>query len=104
AKQAVIRRSRRRSVSSRPSTRGRWRRRGGACSARRRSPRCSAASVRAVGRLLATTRAALGGVALLAVTAGAGDAPVPLGPCGPIARLYDSVELPGARLPGLGGA
>ena len=42
--------------------------------------------------------------ALLAVAcAVAADEPAPLGACGPIARRYDVVELPGAQLRGLGG-
>jgi len=33
----------------------------------------------------------------------AADAPVPLGPCGPIARVYDALEVPTAQLHHLGG-
>jgi hypothetical protein len=41
-------------------------------------------------------------VLALAGSAAAAD-PVPLGPCGPIARRYDAVQVPGARLQKLGG-
>src|SRR5437870_9778740 len=39
----------------------------------------------------------LGGLAVAA------DAPVPLGPCGPITRTHDALEVPGAQLHHLGG-
>jgi hypothetical protein len=40
---------------------------------------------------------------LLAVRSAAASEPVPLGPCGPIARPHDAIELPGERLDHLGG-
>jgi len=44
-------------------------------------------------------------VLLLALgsVARADEAPVPLGPCGPVARRYDALEVPGAELHHLGG-
>src|SRR5438034_918 len=71
-------------------------RRGVAARARRADPHGGAA------RLMARSgspRALLAG-GRLAVAA---DAPVPLGPCGPIARVYDALEVPAAQLRHLGG-
>ncbi len=43
-------------------------------------------------------------VAFFALAAPAvADQPAPLGPCGPIGRLYDAIEVSGAQLKGLGG-
>ena len=50
-----------------------------------------------VGRLAAAL------VVVLPALAGAAAAPVPLGPCGPIARAHDAVELTASRLRRLGG-
>ncbi|HUE29909.1 MAG TPA: hypothetical protein VMR79_03490, partial [Verrucomicrobiae bacterium] len=48
-----------------------------------------------------------GGALLVVLALGspatAADAPVPLGPCGPITRVYDALEVPGAELHHLGG-
>src|SRR5436190_1941031 len=71
--------------------------RGGvAARARRADPHGGAARLmRRAGALVALL--ARGGLAVAA------DAPVPLGPCGPIARVYDALEVPAAQLRHLGG-
>src|SRR5206468_10061036 len=76
-----------------PARRGRG---GVAARARRADPDGGAARLmRRAGALVVLL--ALGGLAVAA------DAPVPLGPCGPIARAYDGLEVPAAQLHHLGG-
>jgi hypothetical protein len=42
-------------------------------------------------------------IVALAAAVRAADEPAPLGPCGPLARPYDAVEIPGTELRRLGG-